>query len=251
MTVISNSFCLAELPWPAIEKYLESRKTIIIPIGATEQHGRSLPLGTDAEIAKYISKRVAEATGTLCIPCIPFGESSTHIAFSGTLTLSPTTIIMLVRDLCVSLYTHGFRNFLFVNGHGDNSPCLQAAMQEFCASHNSVRYRVQDFWAFKEVKDLMEKHFSDRQGGHADASDASIMLAIRPESVIREEFTKNYTLAKFWASPDETRKYFTKCGVINSDQALADAQIGLALLEASIAGYTKCIPYFEECLNEY
>jgi creatinine amidohydrolase len=34
--------------WPEVQKYLETSKAIVIPIGSTEQHGPNGLLGTDA-----------------------------------------------------------------------------------------------------------------------------------------------------------------------------------------------------------
>ena len=46
---------LDRLSWPEVKAEIQNgRDTVIVPFGSTEQHGRHLPLGTDAVIGDEI-----------------------------------------------------------------------------------------------------------------------------------------------------------------------------------------------------
>jgi creatinine amidohydrolase len=116
--------------WPEVEAYLESSQGIIIPIGSTEQHGPTGLIGTDAICAEAIAQGVGEATGALVGPTINLGMALHHLAFPGSMSLHPSTLILVVRDYLTSLAQAGFRRFFWINGHGGNMATLKAAFSE-------------------------------------------------------------------------------------------------------------------------
>ena len=67
---------------------------------------------------------------------INVGMSVHHLAFPGTVTLLPSTLLLVVRDTILALARHGFERFFFVNGHGGNLPTLRAAFSEVYARAN-------------------------------------------------------------------------------------------------------------------
>ena len=55
---------IAELTWPEVRARLDAGwTTIVLPLGATEQHGRHLPLSVDTEIAGHLAEAVAARLG--------------------------------------------------------------------------------------------------------------------------------------------------------------------------------------------
>jgi len=95
--------------------------TAILPIGAIEQHGPHLPLGTDWMFADEAAKRVAEKLGNCyLLPAIPYGNSQEHLDFPGTVTLKPSTLAQMVRDIVLSLYLNGIKKMIIIQGHGGN-----------------------------------------------------------------------------------------------------------------------------------
>ena len=58
-----SSVFLAENTNPEIEAFLQKHHTVLIPVGATEQHGPHAPVGTDVLIPHEIARRVAERKG--------------------------------------------------------------------------------------------------------------------------------------------------------------------------------------------
>jgi creatinine amidohydrolase len=93
-----------KLTRPEIEEYMENRDIILLPIGSTEQHGLHLPVGNDSYHASKISRKVAEKTGTLVAPTLPYGNSYHQMNFSGTIIRSYGTLVKVIKEICRSLH---------------------------------------------------------------------------------------------------------------------------------------------------
>jgi creatinine amidohydrolase/Fe(II)-dependent formamide hydrolase-like protein len=109
---------LALSTWQEVEEYLRSSVGIIIPIGSVEQHGPNGLIGTDHLCAEVVAKGVGDAIGCMVAPTLAYGMSQHHLGFAGSVTLRPSTLMLVVCDVVQSLATHGFRKFFFINGHG-------------------------------------------------------------------------------------------------------------------------------------
>ena len=68
----------------------EAGAVAVLPVGATEQHGRHLTTGTDTLLAEEVAVRAGEQTGDIVLPALPYGCSLGHTArWPGTLSLLP------------------------------------------------------------------------------------------------------------------------------------------------------------------
>jgi creatinine amidohydrolase len=126
-----SRFWVQELTRPAFEDWLEKEPApvVIIGIGAIEQHGTHLPLGTDSlGVAKFIYD-VASRTNSICIhPCWP-GYSPHHMAFPGTVTFSADTLLNILLDTIESFAQHGVKRIVLINYHGGNGNIMNLAAQ--------------------------------------------------------------------------------------------------------------------------
>lgn len=102
---------LALKTWTFVEDYLKTTQTLIIPVGSTEQHGPTGLVGTDFITAFEISKMVGEKTKRLVAPSLNYGMANHHLAFAGSASLSPSTYILVIKDLVESWKMQGaFKN---------------------------------------------------------------------------------------------------------------------------------------------
>lgn len=161
---------------------------VVIPLGATEQHGDHLPVMTDAAIVTAIAERgcAAAGEGVLLAPTVRIGISGHHLPFGGTLTVGASAYLDALVDLVEGLRRQGFARTLFVNGHGGNDAAMRVAVERLALTaqpHESSA--AVSYW-----------HLLDRAlpgwapafpaPGHAGAFETSIMLALRPDLVQAE-----------------------------------------------------------------
>lgn len=232
---------LQHLTWMEVEDYLERAGGILVPIGSTEQHGPNGLMGTDALCPQGVARRVGEEEGALVAPTLSLGMSQHHMAFPGTLTLRPSTLLRVVRDVVESLVSHGFDRVYFLNGHGGNMPSVQAAFAEIYASRlqtsagDPVRLRLRNWWSGSRVRELSRQLFGDADGSHATASEVSLSFFLHPGSV-KEGVEMSPRIAPVGPIRDaeDYRRRFPD-GRIGSDPSLACVEAGEKLFAAAVA----------------
>lgn len=156
---------------------------VVIPLGATEQHGDALPVMTDAAIVTELVARAVAIAGddidVLVAPTVRVGVSPHHVRFGGTLTVSATTFIALLVDLVTGLRAQGFRRTLFVNGHGGNDSSMRVAVEMLAASAAPGESAAGlSYWTLSEPGTPAHP-----VPGHAGRFETSAMLAVRPDLV--------------------------------------------------------------------
>ena len=104
---------LETLTWPAVKALVDGGETLcLMPVGATEQHGRHLPLSTDSDIATAICRAASERTGVPVLPTLTISSSHAHTTkWPGTLSYPPRMVIDMVVELSewVAAGSGGFR----------------------------------------------------------------------------------------------------------------------------------------------
>ncbi len=229
--------------WKEVQEYLKASDEVIVPVGANEQHGPSCPLITDALLAQHIALEVGLQASVLVGPTIPVGDSLIHLGFAGTISLKPSTLLLVIRDYVTSLYKSGFRRFLVVDGHADNLGIVFAAFSELGEELSQLRYEVRDFWDFSSFRKIMQEAFGDRRGGHADATDASLLLAIDESLVHKELLASEYPKVEYRISRDLVSELYTTSGVIHADQRMASKETGERLLQETVKGYLDLLQH--------
>lgn len=170
---------LHEMSWSEAKDYLNKNDIAILPVGSNEQHGPANPLGTDHLIAKSIAEETAKRTGVLCLQVIPFGVSSHHKQFWGTIFISPKTFKEYVRETCLSLTYYGVRKIVVVNGHGGNLAALADLAREL--REEGIFMSVFQWWP--AAAKLLPELFTAEERRHAGAEETSVNLALHPNLV--------------------------------------------------------------------
>lgn len=230
---------LSRSTWKQVEEYLKTRNTVIIPIGSTEQHGPTGIFCTDYVIPEKISSAVGERTGTLVAPVISFGMSNHHLAFSGTISLNPSTLMRVIEDVVASLYRGGFRRFLFVNGHGGNTSTIDAAFSEIREKFPEALLRAVSWYKLPAVQEKANKLFGDREGSHSTPSEISATMYIFPGLLQKApSFDPKKKPLKNMPSAEQFRRIFPD-GRMWSDPSLAGEEHGKALFELAVDELVK------------
>ncbi len=237
--------------WPEVEAYLQTSQGIILPIGSTEQHGPTGLIGTDAICAEIISKGVGEATQALVGPTINVGMALHHTEFPGSMSLRPSTLILVIRDYLVSLSRAGFRKFFFINGHGGNVATLKAAFSELYATVSDlqipngdrVQCQVSNWYMCSSVWKKAKELYGDREGSHATPSEVAVTQFVYPEAIkhatLSAEVGKGHSI---YGAADFRRRY--PDGRMGSDPSLATPEHGKELYELAVKELTQSYQQF-------
>ena len=174
--------------WPEIETYLKRSRGVVIPTGSTEQHGPTGLIGTDSITAETIAHAMSERCGALVGPTLTLSQAQFNLAFPGTVSLRPTTLIQVIIDYVQSLSRHGFEHFYFLNGHGGNIAPAHCAFQELYAdqslgkhSGTAIQCRLRSWWDFSEVNEIRQGLYGAAEGMHATPSELAITRYRLPE----------------------------------------------------------------------
>lgn len=161
-----------------VGKYLEHRRTVLVPIGSLEQHGEAAPLACDTILPVRLCAAAGEITGTAVAPAITFGHSPNHMAFPGTVTLRASTLSALVRDVAESLCSHGFRSVLFVSGHGGNREPVEEGLRAARDSCAGADLRYIPYWSLPGIQELQKRVFCPDPGYHVTVTEVSMVWSL-------------------------------------------------------------------------
>ncbi|MCC6417727.1 MAG: creatininase family protein [Gemmataceae bacterium] len=178
-----------ELTWPLLRQVNRDTTVVVAPIAACEQHARHLPTFTDTILVTAVAEGVEQRlpNQVLLLPTQWLGASSHHLRFGATLSAEVDTHIALLCDLLRPLLDDGHRRVMVLNGHGGNIDTMQVALRRLQASYKDRQLTAASYWdiAAKELADLAEG--PRKTMGHACEFETSMVLALRPELVRREE----------------------------------------------------------------
>lgn len=223
------------MTWPDVEAYLERSKGIIVPIGSTEQHGPNGPIGTDVICPEQIAVAVGEADGVLVAPSIPFGMAQHHLAFPGTMSLKPATLLAVLKDLIGSLARHGFERIYFLNGHGGNIATVTAAFSEVYAdmASGAPKLKLHSWFMGPKFQRLSRELYGDAEGSHATPSEVSLAWRAWPDAAKPMTMTPEVAPKGVIRDAEDYRRQFPD-GRIGSNPGLSSIADGERIFAASI-----------------
>tara|TARA_B100000678_G_scaffold75497_1_gene62023 strand:+ start:22499 stop:23251 length:753 start_codon:yes stop_codon:yes gene_type:complete len=241
--------------WPEIETYLESSRAILIPIGSTEQHGPNGLIGTDALCPEIIAAATEEKTELLVGPTFSVGIAQHHLAFPGSMTLRPSTMIAAMKDWTDSLIRHGFERIFWLNGHGGNTATIQAAFAEIYSERSlkvggkdnlpDLRLKAVNWWELPGIMDLCQREFPTGHGMHATASEVAVTYAAYPDQVRKVEMTPKIAPVGSFRDAGHYRAIFPD-GRIGSDPAQATIEKGQTIIEAASESLSRAYRTFAD-----
>ena len=186
---------LDALTWPQVRAQIDvGRDTVVLALGATEQHGRHLPLATDALLGDHLARMLADRLDAFHAPTLRVGCSEHHVGFAGTMSLSESTFHAVVGDLVRSLLRGGFRRIVLVPTHGGNFAPLAAAVSKLDERQSVTA--LTDLGVLFQIAQMGEREYGVplAEGGlHAGEWETSLLLAIHPDLVAMEHAEPGFT----------------------------------------------------------
>lgn len=227
---------LDRLSWPEVKAEIQNgRDTVIVPFGSTEQHGRHLPLGTDAVIGDEIGWGLAQRLGAFLAPTVRFGCSSHHLAFTGTISLGEDTFAGIVKDVVSSLTGRGFHRIILLPTHGGNFKPLAAAAADIDTEPETRVLAFTDLQGLVNAAIESSKAFGigpAQSGAHSGEWETSLMLALRPDQVKMDSAAEGFVgeLSEVMSKVFDGIQNLDKNGVLG-DPRPATSKAGKAYLE--------------------
>jgi creatinine amidohydrolase len=251
---------LGDLTRPELETFLKSGHTVIVPTGATEQHGPHGPLLTDVYIPQEVARRAAAGINALVAPPINYALSYPHIGFKGIIHITIPTFMAMIGDLCQAFAASGFKRVVFLNGHFDNTYALAyacaAVKQQLPAGVKAFPINYWDGMAQDEVNEWLTL----KTGLHANAAETSAMLRIKPEAVDMDKANAEFppfpeysvntgpVHAAFFFSAPGSVYWATKSGTWG-DARQATAEMGERFIQAGVRSTVALLQNIEKTFD--
>jgi creatinine amidohydrolase len=189
---MSKSRFWADLTTRDFARFDAASTVAVLPLGATEQHGPHLPLSVDQTLVDGVIgaalPQLPPELPVLFLPTQQVGYSPEHSRFPGTLTLSPATVIASWIEIGACVAHAGLKKLLLLNSHGGHVSLMDIVARELRARCNLIVYSCS--WWNLPLGDAVNGLFSaeeHRFGVHAGEIETSMMLALRPQSVVTEQ----------------------------------------------------------------
>lgn len=160
-------------------------RTILVPLGVTEQHGYHLPLRTDCYNCEEISRRAADQTGCFVAPTLAYTYSGGELP--GTINISPHVVTQIIVEILRSLCLQGLENIILVLGHGgsENDRATQEAAEIFLRNNPQFHDRNIAVFRFWQNSELCRRAFEEGDF-HAGWFETSLLLYWVPDQVRAE-----------------------------------------------------------------
>ncbi len=156
----------------------------LVPVGAIEQHGPHLPVGTDTIVASTLCADAGAMTDSLVLPPISLGVSYGHgTVLAGTLSLTPDLLVATVATSDVRWASVSGRALL---RQRQRPPATPASLRRSPPTRSrplapQLRVGTLDWWAADPW--VLAEVTADGADLHANRAETAIMLAIAPHLV--------------------------------------------------------------------
>lgn len=195
---------------------LDRRLPVLIPVGLIEAHGPHLSLSVDIDTAEYFSRAIAERTGAILAPGLPYGFADEMREYPGTIGLRPATFTTVIAELAGMFCFHGFQRLIFVSGHGANKAPCEAAFWTVWETYPDAQLACWNWWS---EAGLTGVHHADK--GETEIA-AVTGAAYHPDRAV------DFKIDKPWHKLRSRHAIHPDSGGINGKPTEADLEAGRA-----------------------
>ncbi len=172
----SNSIIVETSTWPEVQQAIIKGMTGIVPIGAScKEHGPHLPLNTDSVQANWLAEQSSLRFPLIVWPVVNIGYYPAFVDYPGSWSISESTFTSCVLDIIESIAKHGSNQIVLLNTGVSTIIPLETAITQ---TPFNARVTLINVYSGKHVLAVIKALEEQKQGGHADEIETSIMLAI-------------------------------------------------------------------------
>ncbi len=172
------------LPWPEIALLREQNGgLLLLPLGATEQHGPHLPICTDTLLAASACAFASAKTRAPMLPPLAYTVSAGHTAkWPGTFSLLHETFLATLRQLAAWCAATGWQRLMLVNSHFGNDATMRAAVDQIRLEHLG-RLQIAVRSTYQLTPKIWQFFTADAADLHANKAETDLLLHLAPELV--------------------------------------------------------------------
>lgn len=169
-----------DLTFREIEKIIDDKLLVILPVGSVEEHGAHLPLNSDSVQALYVAEEIAKRCHALILPPIYYGYTELS-DYKGTISISYNTLYNLVFEILQKIVQDGVKNVLIISGHASSvhMAALKSASNDIVKKYPAKIMLLSDYYIAYELRSKLVP----ADDSHAGIIETSRMMAIRPDLV--------------------------------------------------------------------
>lgn len=174
---------LEEMTMEEFKRGLKKTKTLVVPFGSVEAHGRHLPLNTDTLIIHEVLKAASTEVPVFVAPPVHYGVCTSTGQHPGTLGITCGTLRRMAMDIVRDGAQKGFRNFILISGHGGglHVAALREAGEALTSELNGIKVAALSIYEIigEEARGLAETDGDS----HAGEMETSSILYLAPALV--------------------------------------------------------------------
>lgn len=206
---------------------LDRNLPVIVPIGLVEAHGPHLPVSVDVDSADYFSRKVAENTGAILAPTLPYGFSDEMRDYPGSLGLKVDTFTQVIVDLCTNFAAQNFLKVIFITGHGANKTPCELALYKVWEKYPDFKSVCWNWWSDCGIHGIH----------HADKGETEVAIACG--TTAHMDRVRDFKVAKPWYKIRSRFFIDPASGGINGNPSEADLTNGVVLRDIAIAALSE------------
>lgn len=218
----------------------------VLPVGAIEEHGPHMSLGSDWHAARRLAELVAERADLLVLPALPYGQVWSLSRFPGSLSISDETLVATVVEVASGLAEAGVKGLVMLSGHLGNMAALKKASRRLVETGVMPSLHML-YPGFEEAVGRVGTTRRSHPGiVHADEAETSILLSLAPHCVDMSKARAEYPV--YPADFDHAPVYWdevSSSGVFG-DPTAASAQKGDAIVEHVVERAVEVIGAWRE-----
>ncbi|MFQ5586509.1 MAG: creatininase family protein [Thermodesulfobacteriota bacterium] len=174
---------LEEMTMADFAKAVKKTKTIIVPYGTVEEHGRHLPLSTDTIVMTEVARSAAEKVPVFVAPPVHYGVCTSTGHHPGTVGITTKTLRAITVDIVRDGYKKGLRRFALISGHGGglHTSAMREAGEQLIEELEGVQIAALTIYDLihKEITEIAETE----NDSHAGEMETSLILYLSEKLV--------------------------------------------------------------------
>ncbi|MBR9763029.1 MAG: creatininase family protein [Rhodobacteraceae bacterium] len=257
---MSGPLHLSRMTQAEAARRLAENPVILLPLGSQEGQGPHVPMG-DYRLSEALAERVAERSGALVAPALPFAYADFFRDYPGGMQLRADTFTALLTDMLTSFLDHGLTRLLILNGHTTNAPLISQVTRTLRRERGAVVASV-DLWPSVSATVLTDHFGQSPVRGHGGEPITSVALHLLPEDARplgalpedRRGQLLNLALRGVSGADFEglrvnlpvTASEIAPDGLLGGDATLATAEAGAAITEDLVRRLSALVAHLQE-----